>query len=131
MKSYRLLLITAVVALVIGFVLGWTISNRKGSSKQDQVVARLKVERDSLLRAVDAREVVVQAWKDSIAVRDQRVARADSVTARLTKQVDDYAHSLAVFRGTSDDLHRELNRLIHSGPAAAGATGPGASSHLP
>jgi len=117
-----ILIATFVVALALGIGIGWYIwHDPKVDFRDDTLVTRLRTERDSLLSVVAEREVAVTAWKDSVSLRDQRVVRADSINASLRNRMNRYEETVRMFTGTDDDLHRELNRVIHSGAGRGGS----------
>ena len=120
-----LLIAVAVAGLALGIFIGWFIWHEPSIDiGDDSLVTRLRAERDSLVALAATRDSIVVAWKDSVAVRDRRVAHGDSISSALRRKVRDYETAVREFAGGDDDLLRELNRAIRT-------AGPGGSPDAP
>jgi hypothetical protein len=127
-----LLIAVAVAGLALGIAIGWFIwHDEPVDIGDDSLVTRLRAERDSLVALAAQHDAVVVAWKDSVAVRDRRVAQGDSISSALRRKVRNYETAVREFAGGDDDLLRELNRAIRTaGPGGspdAPSPGPGAA----
>lgn len=113
--------IVVVVAFLLGVGLGWFAA--KGSPPRiddNPLVIRLRAERDSLAKLATAYDQRAARWMDSVANLDREIARVSSRNTQLAAKVGQYEREIGVFRGTPDDLHRELNWLIRSRGATSG-----------
>ncbi len=118
------LIVAGVVGLVLGLLIGRYIwHDPEVNIRDDTLVTRLRAERDSLVALAATRESAVVAWKDSVIVRDQRVARSDSISSALRRKVKNYETAIREFNGGDDDLLRELNRAIRGAGPGGGAGG--------
>jgi hypothetical protein len=123
MKS-RGILIVAGIALLAGFALGWLFFRGKAPDIDNPLVNRLKAERDSLVRLADRYEANVGRWQDSVRVLDGQIASMDSINGLLARRAIFYESQIGNYRGSADDLHRDLNRLIRNAADSARATDP-------
>ena len=113
--------ILAVVALLVGLVLGLFLFRGKAPDLDNPLVNRLKAERDSLVRLADSYEANLGRWRDSVRVLDGQIASMDSINGLLTRKASFYESQIGSYRGSADDLHRDLNRAIRTAGDSARA----------
>ena len=100
-----LLIAVAVAGLALGIAIGWFIWHEAPIDiGDDSLVTRLRAERDSLVALAAQHDAVVVAWKESVAVRDRRVAQGDSISSALRRKVRNYETAVREFAGGDDDL---------------------------
>lgn len=113
--------ILAVVALLVGLVLGLFLFRGKAPDLDNPLVNRLKAERDSLVRLADSYEANLGRWRDSVQVLDGQIASRDSLNRLLSGKAKYYESQIGSYRGSADDLHRDLNRVIRTAGDSASA----------
>jgi len=123
MKAHGIWMV-GVVALLAGFALGWLVFRGRAPELENPLVNRLKAERDSLVRLSAAYEARIAVWQDSVRLLDGQIVRMDSANRVLATKASFYEKQMGSYRGTADDLHRDLNRVIRNMVDSVRATDP-------